>query len=203
MRLSYVASIDAESSGPLFVMFHGYGNDEHEMIRVAEAMNNGTGKELNYLSFRGPVTRPYLGGAYWYPDGCGVEERRQACSQVGDAVAALLDSSTFRRRRIILMGFSQGGYLSYRIVREHPGLADTAVLLSPSFKGEESAEPPSGNTRFVLVYGDHDTTIPLDDQANALRVLEANGRCTALSYPAMAHSICDEEIVDLRRVLGI
>ena len=27
-----------DDSSPLFLMFHGYGNDEHEMIRVIEAV---------------------------------------------------------------------------------------------------------------------------------------------------------------------
>lgn len=75
MRLSHVASVDAESPEPLFVMFHGYGNDETEMARIVESIYDGTGRQPDYLSFRGPATRPYLGGAYWYPDGCGVPER--------------------------------------------------------------------------------------------------------------------------------
>ena len=41
--------------------------------------------------------------------------------------------------RKILIGFSQGGYLSYRLVKAHPTLFDAAILLSPSFMGEEQA----------------------------------------------------------------
>lgn len=78
-----------------------------------------------------------MGGNYWYPDGCGVDERQRECAAVGDAVASLLDASAFAHRRKILIGFSQGGYLSYRLVKAHPTLFDAAILLSPSFMGEE------------------------------------------------------------------
>lgn len=78
----------------------------------------------SYISFRATYARPYMGGNYWYPDGCGVDERQRECAAVGDAVASLLDASAFAHRRKILIGFSQGGYLSYRLVKVHPTLFD-------------------------------------------------------------------------------
>lgn len=55
-----------------------------------------------------------------------------------DDEEAVLDSPMFAGRRKILVGFSQGGYMSYRMVLEHPHVFDAAILMSPSFKGEES-----------------------------------------------------------------
>nr|WP_223847575.1 alpha/beta hydrolase-fold protein [Bifidobacterium callitrichos] len=209
----------------LFVMFHGYGNDEREMIRIIDAVyavgdldndsDNGDGSPddtgphptattvtatPSYLSFRGTYDRPYMGGAYWYPDGCGVEERRRACTAVGEALVPLLDNPLFANRRKILIGFSQGGYLSYRLVLEHPDTFDEAILMSPSFKGEETAQIDSP-TRFLLAYGSEDHTIPLDDQRNARRVLEATGHLTYREYAGMGHAIRDEEIHDIRTFL--
>lgn len=208
MRLQMTQRLETATEGnpdkPLFVMFHGYGNDEDEMVRIIEAVHDGTGQAPDYLTFRGTHPRPYMGGNYWYPDGCGVAERRRACAQVGDAVAAFLDSPLFRPRRKVLVGFSQGGYLSYRLTIEHPGLFDAAVLLSPSFKGEEGARLPdesASGTHYVLAYGVDDTTIPPADQRQARRVLAQAARFDDLAYPGMGHGICDQEIADLRRIL--
>ena len=60
-----------DDSSPLFLMFHGYGNDEHEMIRVIEAV--GRHDPMSYISFRAPFEREYMGGYSWYPHGCGPE----------------------------------------------------------------------------------------------------------------------------------
>ncbi len=147
----------SEQDDRLFVMFHGYGNDEREMIRIIDAVyaapapsdapapnvaprTANTPAFPSYLSFHGTYDRDYMGGAYWYPDGCGAEERRRECSRMGDAVVSLLDSPMFAGRRKILVGFSQGGYMSYRMVLEHPHVFDAAILMSPSFKGEESTD---------------------------------------------------------------
>lgn len=158
----------------------------------------------NYLSFQGTYERPYIGSYYWYPDGCSVEERRRECSAVGDAVVRLLDSPAYAHFRKVLIGFSQGGYLSYRMVAEHPDAFDRAILMSPSFKGETAEPlPATGRTRFALCYGSEDRTIPLADQQCAHNKLAQTGNLTYFEYPGMVHGICDQEIRDLRAWLGL
>ena len=86
VRLRMMASVDVEHDDDVLLLgFHGFGNDEHEMIRVIDALYAGTGREPNYLSFHGTYDRPFTGGSYWYPDGCGVAERRRECTHVGEA----------------------------------------------------------------------------------------------------------------------
>ena len=93
----------------------------------------------------------------------------------------------FAGRRKILVGFSQGGYMSYRMVLEHPHVFDAAILMSPSFKGEESTDLTGFDspTYFLLLYGSRDRTIPPADQQTARRVLEATGRLEYREYPGM------------------
>ena len=114
----------------------------------------------------------------------------------------LLDAPAFQRFRKVLIGFSQGGYLSYRMVAEHPDVFDAAILLSPSFKGEADSELSAGRTRFALCYGTDDHTIPAADQQCARTKLTATGNCTVFEYPGMAHGLCDQEIIDLRNWLN-
>ncbi len=246
MYLGITGNIDFEegissSNNLLFLGFHGYGNDESEMVRIINAICGADGtdgtdsansadtrapgditsssnisanavatashspitRRPSYLSFRAPHARPYIGGHYWYPDGCSVSERRRACTEIGDSVVQLLDSPAFGRFRKVLIGFSQGGYLSYRMVAEHPDVFDAAMLLSPSFKGEAASEPPATRTRFALCYGTADCTIPAADQQCARAKLTATGNCTVFEYPGMAHAVCDQEIVDLRAWLEL
>ena len=87
-----------------------------------------------------------------------------------------------------------------RLVKGHPSLFDAAILLSPSFMGEEQAALDSP-TRFFLAYGAQDRTIPLPDQQTAHQVLERAGHLTYREYSGMAHAICDEEIADIRDFL--
>lgn len=223
MHLGITGNIDfkegvSSPSDLLFLGFHGYGNDESEMVRIINAIcgdsnaDNTTGSTVatfthypttrrpSYLSFRAPHARPYI-GHYWYPDGCSVSERRRACTEIGDSVVQLLDAPAFGQFRKVLIRFSQGGYLSYRMVAEHPDVFDAAILLSPSFKGEAASEPVAGHTRFALCHGTADRTIPAANQQCARAKLTATGNCTVFEYPGMAHAVCDQEIIDLRNWL--
>lgn len=223
MHLGITGNIDfkegvSSPSDLLFLGFHGYGNDESEMVRIINAIcgdsnaDNTTGSTVatfthypttrrpSYLSFRAPHARPYI-GHYWYPDGCSVSERRRACTEIGDSVVQLLDAPAFGQFRKVLIGFSQGGYLSYRMVAEHPDVFDAAILLSPSFKGKAASEPVAGHTRFALCHGTADRTIPAANQQCARAKLTATGNCTVFEYPGMAHAVCDQEIIDLRNWL--
>ena len=223
MHLGITGNIDfkegvSSPSDLLFLGFHGYGNDESEMVRIINAIcgdsnaDNTTGSTVatfthypttrrpSYLSFRAPHARPYI-GHYWYPDGCSVSERRRACTEIGDSVVQLLDAPAFGQFRKVLIGFSQGGYLSYRMVAEHPDVFDAAILLSPSFKGAAASEPVAGHTRFALCHGTADRTIPAANQQCARAKLTATGNCTVFEYPGMAHAVCDQEIIDLRNWL--
>lgn len=169
----------ASSNDLLFLGFHGYSNDESGMVRIINAIcatgspdnthhanANGNGNvnsntnrnpaadppiKPNYISFRGAYTRPYIGSHYWYPDGCSVSERQHECSQVGAEVVCMLQSPVFQRFRKVLIGFSQGGYLSYRMTTEYPDVFDMAVLLSPSFKGKQRTRslPAAHDSRFA------------------------------------------------------
>ena len=223
MHLGITGNIDfkegvSSPSDLLFLGFHGYGNDESEMVRIINAIcgdsnaDNTTGSTVatfthypttrrpSYLSFRAPHARPYI-GHYWYPDGCSVSERRRACTEIGDSVVQLLDAPAFGQFRKVLIGFSQGGYLSYRMVAEHPDVFDAAILLSPSFKGEAASEPVAGHTRFALCHGTADRTIPAANQQCARAKLTATGNCPVFEYPGMAHAVCDQESLDLRNWL--
>lgn len=224
MRIQMVSDFTVDNSCPLFVMFHGYGNNESEMIRIINAvyasgdspatpdevthdeasptaqLNASGAAKPNYLSFRGTYARPYMGGNYWYPDGCSIEERQNECKAVGEAVVQLVTAPLFTNKRKILVGFSQGGYMSYRLVKAYPNLFDAAILLSPSFKGEEESVLES-STRFFLAYGAKDHTIPLEDQRNAHTVLENAGHLTYREYSDMGHAICNEEIADIQQFL--
>ena len=133
MRLNVSTSIETaacEIAGDdlLFLGFHGFSNDENEMIRIIDAIYDvpkqdasstdnsiAPAQHPNYLSFRGTYERPYIGSYYWYPDGCSVGERRRECSAVGDAVVRLLDSPAYAHFRKVLIGFSQGGLFGLRL----------------------------------------------------------------------------------------
>lgn len=121
-----------------------------------------------------------------------------------DDEEAVLGSPMFAGRRKILVGFSQGGYMSYRMVLEHPHVFDAAILMSPSFKGEESTPHrfrlPHPFPALVRLAGPYDSTCGPADRASRARG-HRPARIPRVSWHGSA--IVDEEIGDIRAFLGL
>ena len=114
MRMQMTSQDRCRRHDPIFLMFHGYGNDESEMMRIldavyapmrADAAPAAIAAVPSYISFPLPTRGPHMGGNYWYPDGCGVDEANANARRSG-MVVSLLDASAFAHRRKILIGFS-------------------------------------------------------------------------------------------------
>jgi phospholipase/carboxylesterase len=217
MRFTTISSIETDhrSDAKLYVMFHGYGNDETEMIRMLGAID----PDADYMSVRGPIRREGQDGNAWYDSGSDDNAAiRDRCSAVGDDIVDMLDATAMHDRPVVSIGFSQGGYLAYRLLAEHPDVFDAAVLLSPSFHdgadddgdGDEEIEESlvveqitDQPSRVFLGYGALDTRVPAEQQEAIGRSLARFADVDAHVYPDMGHDVCEQEFADVRHFLAL
>ncbi|MCI1834324.1 MAG: prolyl oligopeptidase family serine peptidase [Bifidobacterium tibiigranuli] len=216
MRFTTISSIETDhrSDANLYVMFHGYGNDESEMIRMLGAID----PDADYMSVRGPIHREYLGGNAWYDSASEDAAIRERCSAIGDEIVDMLDATVIHDRPVVSVGFSQGGYLAYRLLAEHPDVFDAAVLLSPSYH-DVTAEGGEGDAqieeslvveqitdqrpRVFLGYGELDARIPAGQRAAIEHSLARFADMDAHMYSDMGHDVCAQELADVRRFLTL
>jgi phospholipase/carboxylesterase len=105
-------------------------------------------------------------------------------------------------QRIILAGFSQGGAIALHTGLRYPQrlggiLALSTYLPLPDLLVSE-ASPANRATPILLAHGTFDPVVPLSLAEQTRRILNANGYPVAWhSYP-MQHSVCPDEIRDIR-----
>ena len=208
MRLTTISSIEPNhpADGVLYVMFHGYGNDEEEMVRIITAVD----PDADYISFRGVISRPFLGGNAWYDADDAGEQIRLRCSAIGDEIVDQLDSTSTHQKRIVLVGFSQGGYLAYRILAEHADIIDSAILLSPAFHGNGSVDEDvlpddvsDDKPGVFLAYGSGDREIPDEQQQGIRDALAEFSDVEDHVYPGLDHDVSSEELEDVKQFMGL
>lgn len=122
-----------------------------------------------------------------------------------DDEEAVLGSPMFAGRRKILVGFSQGGYMSYRMVLEHPhvfdrGDPDEPVVQGRGVDGPHRFRLPHPFPALVRLAGPHDSTCGPADRASRARG-HRPARIPRVSWHGSA--IVDEEIGDIRAFLGL
>jgi phospholipase/carboxylesterase len=184
------------------VMMHGRGASAQNMLSFADAFAQ---PDIAYLAPQAP-------GSSWYPYSflAPFEANEPALSRslstVGSTLGTLADQG-FGRERVVLLGFSQGGCLALeyaaRNACRYGGIVGlSAGLIGPPATPRDYLGSLSGTPVFVGC-GDSDGHIPLarvQETTDVLRRL--GGDVTERIYPGMGHTIDDDEVKHIRRMLA-
>ncbi|NUO48783.1 MAG: alpha/beta fold hydrolase [Polyangiaceae bacterium] len=119
---------------PAVVLVHGSGpNDRDETVGGAKPF-----KDLAWgLASKGIAVLRYVKRSRHSPSGI-VTQKEEVLDGVRDAVARLRDTPEVDKRRIVVLGHSQGGYLAPRIGVAHPELAGIVILAGSTRPLEDS-----------------------------------------------------------------
>jgi phospholipase/carboxylesterase len=120
-------------------------------------------------------------------------------------IVALIEreiSAGIAPQRIILAGFSQGGAMALHTGLRYPqrlgGVLALSTYLPLPDRLVSEAHPANRDTPILLAHGTFDPVVPLTLAEQTRRILIDNGYPVAWhSYP-MQHSVCPDEIRDIR-----
>jgi len=184
------------------IMLHGRGAPAENMLSFAEAFDQ---TDIAYLAPQAP-------GSTWYPHSflAPIEQNEPALSEALQTVAdisAYLATHGFTPDRSVLLGFSQGGCLALeyaaRNAQRYGGLVGlSAGLIGPPGAPRDYLGSLAATPVFVGC-SDVDFHIPVGrvhESAEVLRRL--GGDVTERIYPGMAHTINDDEVRHVRRMLA-
>jgi phospholipase/carboxylesterase len=204
MELLYTAHVPAgDGPFPTVVALHGWGASAHDLIGLAPYFQGGAALTL---CPQGPLRVPIAPGqdGYgWFPIAGGAPPDARAFERGAELVRGFLDAARARypidRRKIVLLGFSQGGVLAYQLaLRDPAGFAGLAALSSWL---PEAVVPPrrpehTGLPTFVS-HGTQDPMLPVErGRESRERLLRLGVALTYREYP-MGHEIRPETLRDL------
>ena len=158
-------SVEGGPRPPLLMLLHGYGSNEQDLMGLAPAINP-TG--YVYACPNAPIPfqlGPGQTGFGWMtPRGGGTpEETENSVQLVGDFIDTIFEEFNVKPRQALLLGFSQGGGMTYRCglsrADKFAGLvALSATLpeqdeLAAGIFGEQVVEERSAHTTDVEIAG--------------------------------------------------
>jgi phospholipase/carboxylesterase len=198
----YPDHYEAGQSYPMVVCLHGRGADMRDLAGLAPAIDQ-TG--YIYVCPNAPVTISiapgYTGRAWYEPTG------NPSPAAMEHALTALdgVIRDVFAEHRVpagqaILLGFSQGGAMSYRYGMLRPEMFAGLVILSGALRQPKSLLPQLPTTRdqrLFIAHGTHDAVVPVDLSRDAVAFLESQGYRPAYHEYPMGHEINLEVLNDL------
>ncbi len=195
------AGVEPGQARAAVLAVHGRGGSPESMLPVAGAVDVA----------RVAWVAPRAAGGTWYPESfLAPTERNEPGLSSGLALlAAHLDelaTAGVPAERTVLLGFSQGGCLvlefAARNARRYGGVVGwSAGLIGPPGTPRDRRGELQGTPVF-LGCSDVDPHVPLDrvrESSEAFRRLGA--AVTERIYPGMGHTVNQEELVFLRRLL--
>ena len=193
---------DAEADYPLVVMLHGFGANMQDLAGLAPSINR---KGYVYVCPNAPIPfelAPGMIGYGWHPP------RGQATEEHFEQAETLLDAfftealAEFRAGdgRAVLLGFSQGGGMTYRMGLGSPDRFAALVALSASLPDPEVLRPrlPEHREQPVFVaHGLHDQMVSMDSARRTREFLDAENYNLSYHEYNMGHEIPVEVLRDM------
>jgi phospholipase/carboxylesterase len=197
------------------VLLHGLGADGHDFETLVDEIRLPSSSAVRWVFPHAPVRPVTLNGGQrmraWYDvtslDWRGPEDEAGLRASAA-GVRELVEREQERGvppQRVVLAGFSQGGALAlYTALREPVRLAGVIALssyLPLASKLAQEAHPANAAVAIFMAHGSYDPVIPQVFGERSRDVLRAGGHDVEWhSYP-VPHTVCAEEIRDLREWL--
>jgi phospholipase/carboxylesterase len=219
LSLPRLETVEVEPAAPAeasVVLLHGLGADGHDFEPVVPEVGL---PGIRWVFPHAPVRPVTINGGYpmraWY-DIEGLDRRAREDEDGLGASAAGVRALVEREKergipadRIVLAGFSQGGAVALHTALRHPERLGGVIALSAylplaaSLAGQ--AHPANAAAPVFMAHGVQDMVVPTALGEGSRDALLARGYDVEWHTYPMPHSVCAEEIADvrawLRRVL--
>ena len=194
------------------IWLHGLGADGHDFSPVIEMLNL---PNIRFILPHAPYQKVTVNNGYemraWYDiigfnaaakqDETGIEASRAYI----ESLITHENQRGISNNRIVLAGFSQGGAIAlHTALRQQQALAGVLALstylpLHQQFSAQKTSA--SLSTSIFMAHGMFDDVITLERCKVSLAILQENAYQIEWHEYAMAHSVCPQEINDIRAFL--
>jgi len=187
-----------DGTGTLVVALHGMGQSPHTMQTMLQPLLD---LPCAFLFPRAPwpyeIRKPdrMLIGHAWYTFDGDQAALRESMNFASGYLLGLCDevAAAQRAKRVLLMGFSQGGYLTGYLAPHHPGRFAAAACIGGRIKHEFLTDAPHAahNMPLLQVHGGRDPAVKPEAARDAVEKTRALGFSNASYYedPAAGHEI--------------
>jgi len=197
------------------IWLHGLGASGHDFEPIVPELNLPTSIRARFIFPHAPLQTVSLNNGVempaWY-DIHGLDMNSQEDEAGVDSISSEIHTLVqqqidlgIRANKIVLAGFSQGGALTLHAgMRFSPALAGLMCLscyLPLREKIESTTRNAPRELPIFMAHGSFDDVLPIAYAQLAKQILETQGFTIQWHEYTCAHSLCAEEIQDIRKYL--
>ena len=208
-----VTYIGAAEHKATVIWLHGLGDSGEGFAPIAPHLALPDELDVKFLFPHAPIQAVTINNGMemraWYDiKSLDLDKRADAkgVQQSAQRISALIDeqiAAGIAPNKIILAGFSQGGVIALHLApRYQHKLAGVMALSTYMSQPELLAEQAKHKDLTIfMAHGDFDNVVPLEAGKQAYQCLLDVGMAASWQSYAMAHQVCDQELMAIRQWL--
>ena len=190
----------ATPGGPVLLLLHGTGGNEHDLVPVADTLLPGAG----ILSPRGTVLergmprffRRLAEGVF------DIDDLKLRTAELADFITASAAKHQFATGNVTAVGFSNGANIAGALLLLRPDTLGGAVL----FRGMVPLTPETlsnGPANPVLISnGKMDPLVSVEETERLAALLRSAGAAVTVSWQNAGHELTDRDVITAREWLA-
>jgi len=206
MELLYTAHVPAgDGPFPTIIALHGWGASAHDLVGLAPIFDGG---RLLLLCPQGPLAfqaGPGQVGYGWFPIRTDAPTDPAEVQKGVDALQRFLDGALAAhpvdRRKLAILGFSQGGVMAYQLALRSPasyaGLIALSSWLPDAMAASIPEDPELAKLPTLVIHGTRDPMISVERGRESRDALSKLGVPVSYREYEMGHEISPEALRQL------
>ena len=190
----------AAAVGPILLLLHGTGGNEHDLVPLAEALLPGAG----VLSPRGRVLergmprffRRLAEGVF------DIEDLKVRTAELADFITASAAKHEFSTGNVIAVGFSNGANIAGALLLLRPDTVGGAVLFRAMVPLTPETLPNIPATPVLISNGKMDPLVSVEETERLAALLRSAGADVTVSWQNASHELTDRDVITAREWLA-
>ncbi|UTR08253.1 alpha/beta hydrolase [Alkalihalobacillus sp. LMS6] len=181
-----------KKEGPTFVLLHGTGGNEEDLLPLAEIIDPGA----NVLGVRGNVSengmprffRRLQEGVF------DMEDLKKRTDELHQFIKQAAQEYQFNDQEIYALGYSNGANIAANMMYEHGSVFKGAFLFHAMVPQEKNDRPTLTNTSVFIGAGKNDPMIPARETETLIQDLTDAGAAVESYWTSGGHQLLREEL---------
>jgi predicted esterase len=190
----------AETGGPILLLLHGTGGNEHDLVPLADMLLPGAG----LLSPRGQVLerdmprffRRLAEGVF------DIEDLKRRTAELADFIVASADKYRFSTNDVTAVGFSNGANIAASLLLLRPDALGAAILFRAMVPLVPETLPTLRATPVLLSNGKGDPLVSAEETERLAELLRSAGAQVTVSWQNAGHELTDRDVLTAREWLA-
>ena len=190
----------ATRGGPILLLLHGTGGNEHDLVPLAETLLPAAG----ILSPRGRVLergmprffRRLAEGVF------DIDDLKLRTAELADFITASAAKHQFATGNVTAVGFSNGANIAAALLLVRPDTLGAAVLFRAMVPLTPGTLPNIPATPVLISNGKMDPLVSVEETERLAALLRSAGADVTVSWQNAGHELTDRDVITAREWLA-